>query len=421
MLHSRSTLRASLVLAALLLALAAGCGRHANYATSPGSNSIGAAGHNTAAAAQNAQYPAPAGRVPMSFGGHDVSLWPWTDGLLDGVASDPVNLVFYGKADPVAIRDALLSLDGNRAALGLPPVPPFNARWSDAMGDVQATYVDGEGWIGSVIQLTLGDFAPMRVHLRLFQVRSPVGDGELWTLGAAHFEVLIPGTANHWPLSWELAEQIVAGDLQRSGLLAADNPVSQTGLINDAPGFRAIPTYLYNELPDELIALIGGPPKPVTADVPIKTDGHATVLHLAGRAPAAGARQQHFTVNFDQTIPRPWCSSGPYDYVHVSGPLVYDGLASVDAAGTYSFQANYKGKLTAVPIDVTQQPPAPAGEPFSAQIGEEQRGWVNLAGSMVSSDARQIVPGKGGSEFVHTFLRVASDGSLRSDVDTRCR
>lgn len=373
----------------------------------------------TESAAVNAKYPAPAGRVAIDLNGSPASLWPYTGEKLDGNASDPVNLVFVGEADPVAVRNALMSLDGNRTAFGFPPVAPFDARWTDALGGVQATYVDGEGWTGSVIQLQLGDYRPLRVHLRLFRVRSPLANGQEWTVGAAHFEALIPGTADHQVLSWELAEQIVTADLARSGLLGA--APSQTGPINAAPSFRAIPAVIYNALPAELAALVGGPAAPVSADVPIATDGRATVLTLAKRAPLAGPTSQHFTLEYGQVVPRPLCSSGPYDYIQVQGPVTFDGAASVDASGRYAYRASYSGQLTAVPIDVTQNPPAPAGEPFDAHVAEQQHGSVDLTASEVASLTRRLVPGAGGSEFENTFLRVASDGALRSDVDTRCQ
>jgi len=373
-----------------------------------------------AATAAARGYPAPANRVPLALGGSTVGLWPYTGSGLDGTASDPVNLVFVGAADPIAIRNALLALDGDRGSLGFPPVPPFNSRWSDAIGDVQATYVDGEGWTGSVIQLQLGDYAPLRVHLRLFRVAAPLADGSSWTVGAAHFEVLIPGTADHQVLSWELAEQIVAADLARSGLLAAGSPSTTALNINDAPSFRTIPAVIYNGLPPELIQLVGGPAAPVANDVPIATDGHATILNLAGRAPAAGARAQRFTLTYGQIVPRPLCSQGPYDYIAVKGPVEFSAAANVDADGQYVYRASYTGKLVAVPVDVTQNPPAESGAPFDAHVGEQQRGTLGAGGAEVSAVTRRLVQGAGGSQWEHRYLRVASDGALRSDVETQC-
>jgi len=376
-------------------------------------------GTERAATTVSAAYPAPAGRVPVDLGGAQASLWPYTGEGLDGVGSDPVNLVFLGEADPVAVRDALMALDGNRSAFGFPQGAPFDARWSDAVGGVQATYVDGEGWTGSVIQLQLGDYAPLRVHLRLFRVRAPLSNGVAWTVGAAHFEVLIPGTADHQVLSWELAEQIVAADLARSGLLGA--APSQTAALNAAPSYRAIPAVIYNELPAELAQLVGGPAAPVEQDVPIATDGRATVLTLARRAPRAGPTAQHFTLTYGQVVPRPLCAEGPYDYIQVQGPVTFDAEAEVDASGRYAFKSGYSGRLVAVPVDVTQDPPAASGAPFEAHVSEQQHGALDLDASEVASITQRLVPGAGGSEFEHRFLRVATDGALRSQVETRCR
>jgi hypothetical protein len=225
--------------------------------------------------------PAPAGLVETAFGGSTLRLWPYTGHSFDGTASDPVNLLFVGEADPVAIRDALLSLDGDRSAAGFPPVHPFNARWSDAIGDAQTNWSGREGWSGSAIQLQLGTYEPVRFHLRLFRTAAPFPGGGTWTVGAAHFEVMIPGTADHQVLSWERAEQVVIADLVRSGLLDAAAPLGTSGVIHTAPTFREIPPVLYNGLPPELVAYIEGPSPPVSAPVGIRTDGQATILRAA--------------------------------------------------------------------------------------------------------------------------------------------
>src|SRR5690606_11332242 len=113
----------------------------------------------------------------------------------------------------------------------------------------------------------------LRFHLRLYR------QGDV-TLGAVHFELLIPGTTEHQVLSWELAEQLVTVDLARSGLLGA--PPSQTGAINAAPTFRTIPAPIYNGVPVSLRAAIGGPLANVPDPVGISTNGSATVLTLTG-------------------------------------------------------------------------------------------------------------------------------------------
>ena len=82
------------------------------------------------------------------------------------------------------------------------------------MGYEQAAYADPEGWVGGAVQLAcvqpgapLG--SPFRFHIRLFR------SGE-HTLGNAHFEFLIPGTAEHEVLSWDLAREFVTYDMGRT-------------------------------------------------------------------------------------------------------------------------------------------------------------------------------------------------------------
>lgn len=370
--------------------------------------------------AQSQDVAPPSGLVTVSDNGSSLTLWPYTGTSFDGVGSDPVNLLFVGEADPVAVRDALMSLDGNRTALGFPPVPPFDARWTDCVGDAQTNYAQGGGWAGSVIQLQLGSYAPLRVHLRLFTTGAAYGAGT-WTVGAAHFEVLIPGTADHQVLSWELAEQIVAADLLRSGLLDAGSPATPSGAINAAPSFREIPNFIYNGLPPELAGLIQGPPQPSEAGVPIANDGQATVLHLAKRAPRAGATHEAFTIEYDQVVPRPLCSGGPLDWIHVKGPVAFEKTAGVDNTGRYFFDSRYAGQLTATPVDITATPPAPSGEPFEALVSERQDGETGPRGSRVHAFTRRLVPGQGGSEFVLTRLDVGTIGGNRFELQTRCQ
>ena len=144
--------------------------------------------------------------------------------LLRRGSQRPAQPDLRGDADPAGIRAALMALDGDRSAFGLPNASPFNERWGDAIGDVQTSYAGSSGWTGSVIQLRLGEYAPLRVHLRLFRTGAPFSAGGTWTLGAAHFEVLIPGTADHQVLSWMVARQIITADLVRSGLLVKTRP-----------------------------------------------------------------------------------------------------------------------------------------------------------------------------------------------------
>jgi hypothetical protein len=363
----------------------------------------------------------PSGMASVSFGTESLDLWPYTGTSFDGTPSDPVNLLFVGKADPVRIRAALLQLDGDRTAYGFPDSYPFNATWSDAGGDVQTTYANGEGWLGSVVQLQLGTYDPGRVHLRLFRTGVPFGDGGTWTIGAAHFEIMIPGTADHAVLSWELARNVVVTDLVRSGLLDSSTPMAPTDQITQTPSFRDIIPEIYNQLPEDLKAGIGGPSGTVTAPVPIPNDGMAMMLDMAGEAPPQiGTTSASFTVNYNITIPKPFCSEGPYDYVLLTGPVTLMNTTTVDATGLYQFTAGISGQLTVTPLDVTVSPPVPAGTPYKVQVGDKLQGALDATSSWAMFQSRRIAPQKGGSQMLMTKLRVGTRGQDSYSAQVQC-
>lgn len=406
--------------AALLLS---GCSRNEgkNVASTLGP-AVGTGSAQGTVAIQVHPGPPPALQT-VSAEGHTLTLWPYTGASfepdVDPIESkDPINVVFVGDVDPIKIRAALTALDGDRSAFGIPNIPPFNERWADAHGTAQTAYAEPGGWAGSVIQLRLGEYGPIRVHLRLFRTGAAFGEGS-WTLGGVHFELMVPGTANHVVLSWKVARDILTADLVRSGLLVA--PPSAVGPISETPSYRTIDPTIYNGLPIELVGLIGGPPQPVSAPVPIPSDGMAMVFHLEGTpAPTPGTFSQQFTIPFGQVIPKPLCSDGPYDYVYVEGPLDLSATATVDAQGRYTMSTRYSGRLTITPVDVTQSPPAPSGAPFTALVGEVQSGQTGGGFDMVLSRSRLLGPEKGGAELQVTDLKVSSGGVQEYRMQTQC-
>jgi hypothetical protein len=363
----------------------------------------------------------PSGLVQAGLAGQNLTLWPYTGNDFRGQPVDPVNLIFVGQADPGRIRDALLGLNGDRTAFGFPPAFPFNATWTEAIGDVQTNYAGEEGWLGNVVQLELGSYESVRVHLRLFRTGEPFAGAGTWTVGAAHFEVLIPGTADHQVLSWEHAEQIVAVDLIRSGLLEPSTPPTPSVPINEAPSFREIPPFIYNELPVEMKGFIGGPLGPVDTPVGIPTDGNATILRLAGSAtPVLGPRAQQYTLLYDQVVPKPFCSDGPADWVHISGPVNLQQEVEVDAGGRYRYHSRISGQLTATPVDISQTPPTPVGEPFQAVIGDRQHGFLGGDQALVDFETRRVAPQGGGSELQFTRLKVSTRGEKTYRSRSKC-
>jgi len=304
----------------------------------------------------------PPGLVTLALGSTSMTLWPYTGTNQAGAASDPINLIFLGDADPRAIRQALQSVDGNRTAYGFPPVFPFNCTWSDAIGRHQTAWAEAERWQGSAIQLQCGAYATLRVHLRLFRQGAR-------TIGNAHFEVLIPGTTDHQVLSWEFAEAIVKLDLTRGGYLLAAPYL--TGTITPTPTYRTILAPVFNGVPPTLRAALGLPTTNQSADVPIPNDGNASVLELAVVTQSVqDERIVEFVHPFGQVIPKPFCSTGPLDFLRVVGPLQMAHRVHATPSGRYEATFTASGVLQVTPINpLTGQ----TGESFQAVIAETHR------------------------------------------------
>jgi hypothetical protein len=362
---------------------------------------------------------APSGLTAVSFGTSSLTLWPYSGESLDGTPADPVNLIFVGNVDPVKIRAALLSLNANRPPF--PPVYPFNATWSDAIGNVQTNYSRGEGWQGSVIQLQLGTYGPVRIHLRLWRTGAPFGSAGTWTVGAVHFDLQIPGTADHEAIAWDLPQQVVLVDMIRSGLLDATTPFATSGVINQTPTYRTIPPPIYNGIPDALKGLLGLPPGPSAVPVGIPNDGRATILHLTGvAAPQVGHFSDAFSISYNQIIPKPFCSDGPLDFVRVSGPVTLSRMTYVDGTGRYQYHSRIEGRITVTPIDVTQNPPVPSGASFEADVSDFQQGATDPRRSLVMAESRRILHQDGGTELFVSRLRVGSNGQQSYRAWSHC-
>lgn len=328
--------------------------------------------------------PPPPDLVTVDVGGQPIEFWPWVANDLSGTPWDPASLIMVGEANPVAIRAALMFLDGDRTAYGFPDEFPFNATWQDAMGDVQAGYGVPAGWVGNVIQMECGAYNPIRIHMRLFDM----GD---WTLATAHLEILIPGTADHQVLSWELAEQLVAVDLLRTGLLDETVPMFPTQQINDAPTWREIPPIFYNALPVELRAAIGGPLGDVTDPVGIGNNGQATVLNIAqdfGWTPDVA--RQEMTINYDIVAPKPFCAGGEFEYVYINGPVDLVQTVQILPNGNITSRFRAHGHLDITPVDPSTTPPTPLGDTYRAVVNERHNGVVTDGVTLISSFRMQM-------------------------------
>jgi hypothetical protein len=364
----------------------------------------------------------PATQATVSLGASSLTFWPYTGRAFVDQPVDPINLVFAGEVSPLQIRAALLALSGDRSAYGFPPVPPFNQPWTDAIGgDVQTTWSqEGDGWVGSIIQLVVGGYGPIRFHLRLFQTDAPCGEGT-WTLGGAHFEVQIPGVADHESLDWELAEDFVMVDMMRTGLLDPGLPVIPTGPINASPTYRVIRAPIYNGLPADLVALIGGPPQPVTEDVPIDSDGQGVILNVVSAASVPpGEWVSTHTVQYGQLVPRPYCSDGNADYLYLTGPVSFVLSTSVSPSGEYFGLGSYSGTLEVIPMDMSGGQPVPAGEPFKARVHGWQDGRLGAAGGAIFTIDAKVTGELAGPQLLSEERRIAQVGEKVYRAYERC-
>jgi hypothetical protein len=344
----------------------------------------------------------PAGLTAVAVGSGHVVFWPFTSSMINGPESDPINLIFPSR-DARDIRASLLFLNGDRTAFGLPNTEPFNCVWKEAVGGAQVTYARETGWTGSAIQLECGDFAPMRFHLRLF----PAGTS---TIANVHFEVVVPGTNQHEVLSWELAEQLIKVDFLRSGLVSS---IAQTQQINPAPTFRSINPLIYNSLPASLRELIGGPG--------IATDGRASVITLARTAESEPMlAKREFVITFNQIIPKPFCASGPFDYILVQGPITVRQTVHVTASGNYLSRYHASGSLDLTPVNpLTREV---IGETYRAQVNDIYKNVITDNATLTSNlQLQMMIPSTGpfrGS--LHASLHVGPGGSSSSTVEARC-
>jgi hypothetical protein len=385
-------LRSSLAAAGVLLAAACGDDHDPSGVVGPDAH------------ASRGTFPAPATLVTVD----GFTFFPYTADNFYAEPKDPINLILTGHVDPRIIRAAFLALpDGDRTAFGFPNAFPFDCTWKDALGgDEQVTYA-AEAWTGSVIQLACGDYGPVRFHLRLF----PAGDR---TVGNAHFEVLITGTADHQVLSWELAEQLVTADLVRAGIAA---PTGIAAGINAAPYFRLIIEEVYDALPPDLQALA----VPVGDGHGIVTDGNATTFTVFGQPPLVpGTADQDLVINYDLVIPKPFCAAN-VPYVYVNGPITFSQTDIVGQGGEYSREFVAEGTLSVTPIDLgTGQPDS--SRTYRARIREHHKakfwdGLLTVASQKMQVEIPQSGPDRG---RVTVLLRLGPNGATRFEAREVC-
>jgi hypothetical protein len=96
----------------------------------------------------------------------------------------------------------------------------------------------------------------------------------------------------------------------------------------------------------------------------------------------AEERAQDMTVLFDQTIPKPFCSSGPYDYVYVTGNVNLSQTTILTEDGRFQMSFQAQGQLNVQPVNPISG--EPVGDPMTAIVREHHfaqlgDGYANAA------------------------------------------
>jgi hypothetical protein len=339
--------------------------------------------------AHASQPPPPSGLVDVVAGGESITLWPYTTSDLES-PSDPINLLFPN-ADPRGIRQALLKLDGTRPAFAT--LPGGGCTRTDAMGNEHAAWADPAGFVGGAVQLAciapgapLG--SPFRFHIRLFRSGAH-------TIGNAHYEFLIPGTAEHEVLSWDLARELAAFDVGRTGRLT--EAPGAVGMI--LPGsHRAVRRPVFQALAaagaGPLLAALGLV-LPPAGDIPIPTSGVARARVGELDVARESARETTATeVQYSIVVPKPFCATGPFDFVKLEGPVDLAMTVETDGAGTYERRYSVSGALTVTPMTPTSPTTLVAsGDSVAGIVVEQHRARLDDRHGQVSETGAQVLLG----------------------------
>lgn len=332
--------------------------------------------------------PTPSGVVTITAGTDQLTLWPFiTTNYLPGPAgpSDPVNLVFLN-TDPRAIRQQLMKLDGDRPAWSYLPSGAKGCVWMDAMGYEQAAYLEPEGWVGDEVQLACATpDSPLgreyRFHVRLFRSGPH-------TIGGAHFEINVPGTAEHEVLSWELARSFVTDEIARIDAGAFQGETSVFEPANDS--FRTvrglINGYVWQTNPGNLqfLLALGLPlPEPPFNPVPIPASGFAAVFapaftYVPVRSDITLTDSRGY---FVESTPKPFCEGAAIQIT--GGPLTFTLRVQTNPSGKYQRTYTIAGTLKVKTLS--------SGVVQDALISETHRGMLTDNHGQVSEEVSQVL------------------------------
>jgi hypothetical protein len=162
--------------------------------------------------------------------------------------------------------------------------------------------------------------------------------------------------------------------------------------------------------------MLGGPPAPVAAPVPLPSDGRAVLFDLAESAAIVPTDLTlSFSANIMNFVHRPDCYDAPFDILLVQGPVMFNKRVKILLPNVYEYTQSVTSDLEVMPV-----PPGPwlpeivDWAPPRLVTGTEN-GWCTATGSFTSSVAAHFPIRQGRPQgFITTMiLRVG-----RNDVCT---
>jgi hypothetical protein len=288
------------------------------------------------------------------------------------------------------------------------------------MGYEQAAWGLPERWAGGAVQLAcvpagfpLGkDF---RFHIRLFRVGRH-------TIANAHYELLIPGTAEHEVLSWDLARSFVAYDMGPSVVAPPESPA-----MIPWGSYRAVRRAVYDALlgpppvPPQTAYFLGTilglvPPSDAEADVPIPTNGKAVALVTdIDFEPVSSHTVTTTEVLYDVNVPKPFCPDPGLppevtEYVHLAGLLTFMMSATTTPSGRYERTYSLGGTLQVTPLA-----PVP-GDAVPASIFEIHQAVLDDRHGQVTEKTQQSLLGDPFQSHAWSFAAGDTDRFVRKLV-----
>ena len=112
-----------------------------------------------------------------------------------------------------------------------------------------------------------------------------------------------------------------------------------------------------------------------------------------------------------------FCSTGPYDWLHITGGVEFITTVVVDTDGRLSYEGGYTGTIFATPIDISIM--QPVGETFYADVRGAQHGFLSSKSGRVMASDRKMSH-ESGPQIEVISLRIGENGANRYKGFYKC-